>query len=48
MVDVTISCLSFVFSQSRAKVSAGFINVSGVPVAAAFDAPCLFSVCLCP
>ena len=47
MVDVTISCLSFVFSQSRAKVSAGFINVSGLPVAE-FDAPCLFSVCLCP
>ena len=24
MVDVTISCRSFVFSQSRAKASAGF------------------------
>ena len=38
IVDVTISCRSFVFSQSRAKikVSSGFTNVS-VLVVAAFD-----------
>ena len=46
-VVVTISCRSFVFSQSRAKVSAGFTNVSGLAVSA-FDlayssAPCLSS-----
>ena len=46
-VVVTISCRSFVFRQSRAKVSAGFTNVSGLAVAA-FDlayssAPCLSS-----
>ena len=29
IVDITISCSSFVFSQSRAKVSAGFTNLSG-------------------
>ena len=33
IVDVNISCRSFVFSQSRAKVSAGFTNVSGLSVA---------------
>ena len=27
IVDVTISCRSFVFSQSRAKVSAGFRQI---------------------
>ena len=32
--DITISCRSFVFSQSRAKVSAGLTNVSDL---AAFD-----------
>ena len=47
IVVVTISCRSFVFSQSRAKISAGFTNVSGLAVAA-FDlayssAPCLSS-----
>ena len=36
IVDVTISCRSFVFGQSRAKVSAGF-NVRSLAVAAAFD-----------
>ena len=36
IVDVTISCHSFMFSQSRAKVSAGFTNVSDLAVAA-FD-----------
>ena len=43
IVDVTISCLSFVFSQSRAKVSVGFTDVSGLPVAA-FDLVCSLSV----
>ena len=33
IVDVNISCRSFVFSQSRATVSAGFSNVSGPSVA---------------
>ena len=33
IVDVTFSCSSFVFSQSRAKVSAGFTNLSGPSVA---------------
>ena len=45
IVDVTISCHLFVFSQSQAKVSASFINVSGLAVAE-FDlviAPCLSS-----
>ena len=36
IVDVTISCPLFVFGQSRAKVSAGFINVSSLAVTA-FD-----------
>ena len=31
--DITISCRSFVFSQSRAKVSAGLTNVNGLAVA---------------
>ena len=35
-VDVTISRRSFVFGQSRAKVSAGFTNVGNLAVAA-FD-----------
>ena len=35
-VDITISCSSFVFSQSRAKVSAGFTNLRG-PAVSAFD-----------
>ena len=35
-VDVTILRRSFEFGQSRAKVSAGFINVSSLAVAA-FD-----------
>ena len=34
IVDVTISHHSFVFGQSRAKVSAGFTNVSSLAVAA--------------
>ena len=36
IVDVTIPLRSFVFGQSRAKVSAGFTNVRSVAVAA-FD-----------
>ena len=37
IVDITISCRSFVFSQSRAKVSDGLTDmVSGLPVTA-FD-----------
>ena len=45
VVDVTISCRSFVFSQSRAKVSARFTDVSGLAVAAfhLYTAPCLAS-----
>ena len=36
IVDVTISCCSFLFGQSHAKVSTGFTNVSSLAVAA-FD-----------
>ena len=36
IVDVTITRRSFMFGQSRAKVSAGFTNVSSLAVAA-FD-----------
>ena len=36
IVDVTISRRSFVFGRKRAKVSAGFTNVSSLAVAA-FD-----------
>ena len=44
IVDVIISCRSFVFGQSRAKVSASFTNVSSLAVAA-FDLKyCLLSV----
>ena len=39
IVDVTIPRRSFVFGQSRAKVSAGFTNVSSLAVAA-FDLVC--------
>ena len=34
IVDITISCCSFVLSRSRAKVSAGLINVSSLTVVA--------------
>ena len=34
IVDITISCRSFVLSRSRAKVSAGLINVSSLTVVA--------------
>ena len=36
IVDVTISRRSFAFGQWRAKISAGFTNVSS-PALAAFD-----------
>ena len=36
IVDVTISRRSFAFGQLRAKISAGFTNVSSLAVAA-FD-----------
>ena len=39
IVNVTIPRRSFVFGQSRAKVSAGFTNVRRLPVAA-FDLVC--------
>ena len=42
IVDVTISHLSFVFSQSCAKVSAGFTNVSSLLAVPAFDLVCIF------
>ena len=32
--EITLSCCSFVLSQSSAKVSAGFTNVSGQAIAA--------------
>ena len=44
IVDVTISRRSFVFGQSRAKVSAGFNNVSGLEVAAFDFVYCSLSV----
>ena len=39
IVDITIPRRSFVFGQSRAKVSAGFTNVRSLAVAA-FDLVC--------
>ena len=32
IVDITISCSSFVFSRSRTKVSVGLTNVSSLAV----------------
>ena len=43
--DITISCRSFVFSQSRAKVSAGLTKVSDLAVAA-FDLCIVLFVCV--
>ena len=40
IVDITISRRSFVLSQSRARVSAGFTNVSSLAVAAIFFIAC--------
>ena len=42
--DVTISCGSFVFGRSRAKVSTGFTSVSGLVVAAFYLVYCSLSV----
>ena len=44
IVDITISCRSFVFSQPRAKVSVGFTDVSGLAVAAFDLVSCSLSV----
>ena len=44
IVDVTISRRSFVFGQSRAKISAGFTNVSSLAVAAFNLVYCSLSV----
>ena len=44
IVDVTISLRSFVFGQSRAKVSVGFTDVSSLAVAAFDLAYCSLSV----
>ena len=44
IVDVSISRRSFVFGQSRAKISAGFTNVSSLAVAAFNLVYCSLSV----
>ena len=44
IVDVTIPRRSFVFGQSRAKVSAGFTNVRSLAVAAFDLVHCSLSV----
>ena len=44
IVDVTITRRSFMFGQSRAKVSAGFTNVSSLAVAAFHLVYCSLSV----
>ena len=44
IVDLTISCHSFVLSQSRAKVSAGLSDVSGNAAAAVDLVYCSLSV----
>ena len=44
IVDVSISCRSFVFGKSRAKISAGFTNVSSLAVAAFNLVYCSLSV----
>ena len=41
--DITISCRSFVFSQSRAKVSTSLTNVSGLAVATFYLCIVLFN-----
>ena len=51
IVDITISCRSFVLSRSRAKVSAGLIKVSSLAVVAFYLEkllPVCPPVCLCP
>ena len=44
IIDVTIPRRSFVFGQSRAKVSAGFTNVRSLAVAAIHLVHCSLSV----
>ena len=44
IVDVTIPRRSFVFGQSRAKISAGFTNVRSLAVAAFDFVHCSLSV----
>ena len=44
IVDVSISRRSFAFGQSRAKISAGFTNVSSLAVAAFNLVYCSLSV----
>ena len=44
IVDITIPCRSFVLSRSRAKVSAGLINVSSLTVVAFISKNCSLSV----
>ena len=44
IVGVTISCRSFVFGRSRAKVSVGFANVRSLAVAAFDLVYCFLSV----
>ena len=51
IVDITISCRSFVLSRSRAKVSAGLIKVSSLAVVSFYLEkllPVCPPVCLCP
>ena len=47
IANVTISPRSFVFGQLRAKVSAGFINVSSLAVTAFDLVYCYLSVLRC-
>ena len=44
IVDVTISCRLLVFGRSRAKISAGFTDVSGLAIAAFDRVYCSMSV----
>ena len=44
IVVFTISCRLFVFGQSRAKISAGFTDVSGLAIAAFDRVYCSLSV----
>ena len=47
IVDITISCSSFVFSRSRTKVSVGLTNVSSLAVVAFYTVlPVCPPVCL--
>ena len=44
IVVFTISCPLFVFGQSRAKISAGFTDVSGLAIAAFDRVYCSLSI----